>query len=287
MESIYLLIEREFLKSDCPIYKIGRSSQENDTRIKQYPKGSRLICLINVEDSKFMEKEIFSLFKHKYIQRKDIGSEYFEGKMEDMRRDIFDMVMEYDCVGVLECKKLQQGLKKLVLKELIKKINNGVTTLAVTVTEVEAVTEVMSEAEISPIVNLAVPIVCPKASSTFIKTAGRYTCESCDYSTSSSWLYGKHLKTTKHIALLTTETAEAFRHVCKKCSRKYSSESGLRKHNIKCASRIKPEEDIVLPNQLATGNENVEFMRSMMCKLKEEIQTEIRNELIKEFGITL
>ena len=282
MESVYLLIEREFLKSDCPIYKIGRSSQENDTRIKQYPKGSKLSCLINVEDSKFMEKEIFSLFKHKYIQRKDIGSEYFEGKMEDMRRDIFDMVMEYDCVGVLECKKLQQGLKKLVLKELIKKINNGVTTLASVEAELVEV-----KPEISPIVNLAVPIVCPKASSTFIKTAGRYTCESCDYSTSSSWLYGKHLKTTKHIALQTTETAEAFRHVCKNCSRKYSSESGLRKHKIICASKIKPEEDIVLPNQLATGNENVEFMRSMMCKLKEEIQTEIRNELIKEFGITL
>ena len=118
MESIYLLIEREFLKSDCPIYKIGRSSQENDTRIKQYPKGSKLICLINVEDSKFMEKEMIHLFKHKYIQRKDIGIEYFEGKMEDMRREIFDMVMEYDCAGALECKKRQRGLKNLVLKEL-------------------------------------------------------------------------------------------------------------------------------------------------------------------------
>ena len=121
MESVYLLIEREFLKSECPIYKIGRSSQENDNRIKQYPKGSQLICFIKVVDSKFMENEMMHLFKHKYIQRKDIGSEYFEGNLVMMRKDMFDMVIEYDCAGFSECKKRQRGLKKLVLNELIKK----------------------------------------------------------------------------------------------------------------------------------------------------------------------
>ena len=112
MESVYLLIEREFLKSECPIYKIGRSSQENDNRIKQYPKGSQLICFIKVVDSKFMENEMMHLFKHKYIQRKDIGSEYFEGNVVTMRKDMFDMVIEYDCAGFSECKKRQRGLKK-------------------------------------------------------------------------------------------------------------------------------------------------------------------------------
>ena len=270
MESIYLLIEREFLKSNLPIYKIGRSSQENDKRIKQYPKGSRLICLINVEDSKFMEKEIISLFKHKYVQRRDIGSEYFEGNYVMMRKDIFDMVMEYDCVGFSECKKRQRGLKKLVLKELTKRINNSVTVVA----DVKP--------EISPIENIAVPNCSSNPIPTYIST-GPYTCESCKYSTSRITLYKGHLKTKKHIAMQSSETSDGFKHICTYCSKKYVNITGLKKHKIKCASRIKHEEDIVLANQLATRKENEQndLLAQQVLK-KEEIKKEIMDELMKK-----
>ena len=268
MESIYLLIEREFLQSNLPIYKIGRSSQENDKRIKQYPKGSRLICLINVEDSKIMEKEIISLFKHKYVQRRDIGSEYFEGNVVMMRKDIFDMVMEYDCVGFSECKKRQRGLKKLVLKELTKRINNSVTVVA--------------EVKKSPIENIAVPIGSSNPIPTYIST-GPYTCESCKYSTSRITLYKGHLKTKKHIAMQSSETSDGFKHICAYCSKKYVNITGLKKHKIKCASRIKHEEDIVLANQLATRKENEQkdLLAQQVLK-KEEIKKEITDELMKE-----
>jgi hypothetical protein len=216
MESVYLLIEREFLQSNCPIYKIGRSSQENDKRIKQYPKGSRLICLINVEDSKFMEKEIFSLFKHKYVQRRDIGSEYFEGNGVMMRKDIFDMAMEYDCVGVLECKKRQLGLKKLVLKELTNK----------TVVKPE-----ISPIEIHGVVPINILTPVPR------ENISLYTCESCKYSTKHLWVYRNHIKSKKHIAMQTVATADMFRHVCKHCSKKYKTNRGIRMHKIVC----KPE----------------------------------------------
>lgn len=268
MESIYLLIEREFLKSNLPIYKIGRSSQENDKRIKQYPKGSRLICLINVEDSKFMEKEIISLFKYKYVQRRDIGSEYFEGNVVMMRKDIFDMVMEYDCVGFSECKKRQRGLKKLVLKELTKRINNSVTVVA----DVKP--------EISPIENIAVPNCSSNPIPTYIST-GPYTCESCKYSTTRITLYKGHLKTKKHIAMQSSETSDGFKHICTYCSKKYVNITGLKKHKIKCASRIKHEEDIVLANQLSTRNEQNDLLAQQVLQ-KEEIKKEIMDELMKE-----
>ena len=40
---IYLLQEREFIKTKEPIYKIGKTKQVNNKRFGQYPKGSVLL----------------------------------------------------------------------------------------------------------------------------------------------------------------------------------------------------------------------------------------------------
>jgi hypothetical protein len=78
-EYIYLVREREFIKTNEEIYKIGRSKQTNCQRISSYPKGSMLILTFNVNDCCAIEKEIIELFKKKFKLRKDIGNEYFEG----------------------------------------------------------------------------------------------------------------------------------------------------------------------------------------------------------------
>ena len=44
-EFIYLIKEREFIKTKEPIYKIGKTKQENLQRIKSYPNGSILLLL--------------------------------------------------------------------------------------------------------------------------------------------------------------------------------------------------------------------------------------------------
>ena len=98
MEYVYLVIEREFVHSDQSVYKIGRSSQENNSRIQQYPKGTQLICQLRVMDSHFLEREIIQLFKHKYIQRSDIGREYFEGDSYHMQLDIFTLISTYNFI---------------------------------------------------------------------------------------------------------------------------------------------------------------------------------------------
>ena len=63
MEYIYLIKEREFIKTNENIFKIGRSNQNNDKRIKQYPTDSKLIIQTICSDCKFSEAEIISLFK--------------------------------------------------------------------------------------------------------------------------------------------------------------------------------------------------------------------------------
>ena len=87
---IYILQEREHINTNIPICKIGKTKQENVKRIQQYPKGSRLILQVECFDCDILERKIIELFKNKYIQKTDVGSEYFEGNIHEMKTDIFN-----------------------------------------------------------------------------------------------------------------------------------------------------------------------------------------------------
>ena len=76
-EFIYLIKEREFIKTKELIYKIGKTKQENLQRIKSYPNGSILLLYIITNDCDKKEKEIIQKFKELFIHKKDIGNEYF------------------------------------------------------------------------------------------------------------------------------------------------------------------------------------------------------------------
>lgn len=86
---VYIIQEREFIKTCEKIYKIGRSKQENNKRINQYPKQSILLFQIVCNNCDQLERELIKIFKKKYIHRKDIGNEYFEGDYEDMINTIY------------------------------------------------------------------------------------------------------------------------------------------------------------------------------------------------------
>jgi hypothetical protein len=85
---IYLLQEREFVKSNKPIYKLGKSKQENVSRIRQYPKGSVLYYQTICIDCDSKETELIRLFNEKYTKHPEIGNEYFEGDYNEMLNDI-------------------------------------------------------------------------------------------------------------------------------------------------------------------------------------------------------
>lgn len=84
---IYIIYVREFLNLCQNIFKIGRT-RNIIKRFKQYPNGSVLILSLQVDDMFHYEKELKSIFKEKYNQRTDIGTEYFEGNVEDMIQSI-------------------------------------------------------------------------------------------------------------------------------------------------------------------------------------------------------
>ena len=108
---IYLLQEREFIKTNENIYKIGKTKQKNNDRLKQYPKGSILLFQMICNSCDTSEKELIEKFKKKYKHREDIGSEYFEGDYNDMINIIYTNISSLN-----EIKKAE--LYKLYMKKL-------------------------------------------------------------------------------------------------------------------------------------------------------------------------
>ena len=93
---IYLLQEREFIKTNENIYKVGMTEKENHIRFNQYPKGSVLLFQIICRNCRNMENKIKTQFKTEFKLRKDIGNEYFEGDYKNMIDIIYSIVKEED-----------------------------------------------------------------------------------------------------------------------------------------------------------------------------------------------
>lgn len=92
---IYLLREREFMKTNESIYKIGRTNQCFITRFKQYPKNSQLELVIKVNNSIVVENVLKKTLTKKFIKRKDIGDEYYEGCIKEIKKTVFSICQDY------------------------------------------------------------------------------------------------------------------------------------------------------------------------------------------------
>jgi len=64
--------------------------QENLKRIQNYPNGTKLIIQLESENCDINEKNLIIIFKENFTQRTDIGTEYFEGNPNTMRKIICD-----------------------------------------------------------------------------------------------------------------------------------------------------------------------------------------------------
>lgn len=89
---IYLLQEREFIKTKENIYKAGMTKKNNFERFNQYPKGSVLLFQMICKNCNDVEKEVLKIFKEHFKQRKDIGNEYFEGDYKEMIDIIYNII---------------------------------------------------------------------------------------------------------------------------------------------------------------------------------------------------
>ncbi len=84
MSHIYLIREREFIRMNEQIYKLGKTTQQGLKRSKQYPKDSMIEIHLHVNDCHVAERELLAYFRLKFKSRTDIGAEYFEGDVQIM-----------------------------------------------------------------------------------------------------------------------------------------------------------------------------------------------------------
>lgn len=95
VQYVYLLQEREFATKEENVYKLGKSKQKNVARFRQYPKGSVLHAQFTCTDCTLIEKLMMCEFKERFVQRADIGAEYFEGDCDEMVDVIYGIVSKY------------------------------------------------------------------------------------------------------------------------------------------------------------------------------------------------
>ena len=92
IEYVYIIQEREFVKEGRPLYKIGRTKQEPNKRYVSYPKDSVLFMMLSVPNCQNAERAIKSIFKKKFKQDRSIGVEYFEGNIEEMKKEYLKLL---------------------------------------------------------------------------------------------------------------------------------------------------------------------------------------------------
>jgi hypothetical protein len=110
MEAVYIIQTRESIRMKEPVYKIGRTGQEHTKRSKSYPKGSILKLHKSVIDSRTIETNIKNVFCKKFIQRKDMGIEYFEGNYRDMEVELLLLANE----EIVEMEEMEEVKEEIV-----------------------------------------------------------------------------------------------------------------------------------------------------------------------------
>jgi hypothetical protein len=197
MQYIYLLQEREFIRLNENVYKIGKTKQENVERLKSYPKGSSLVIMLECVNCDKAEHSLINIFKSKFRQRTDIGTEYFEGNKIKMRSEI---IQYFDALEAKNNEAITQEVKTQA--EYIKTTNDDpkVEENSTTVTETKG---------------------------------GKYYCSQCDFYSNNKYNFLKHYETQKHN---NDSNATISQYSCQKCNRQFSSHSGFWKHNKKCTA---------------------------------------------------
>ena len=89
---LYIVQEREFIKTKENVYKIGKTINMKN-RMPSYPKQSILhMCFYCYTNIDVVEKDMIKHFDEHFKNRSDIGREYYEGNLSSMIQLFFQFV---------------------------------------------------------------------------------------------------------------------------------------------------------------------------------------------------
>jgi hypothetical protein len=83
---IYVIKEREFIKTGENIFKIGRSKNIVN-RMPGYPKNSLIYTILYTDNINEVEKNMIKHFDNMFIKRTDIGNEYYECSEKEIMQE--------------------------------------------------------------------------------------------------------------------------------------------------------------------------------------------------------
>ena len=89
VEYVYLFWDSKTSHQGPTIFKVGRTTQENNKRRRQYPEGTFILIQVACDDCTECERAILVRFREEFTWRKDIGREYFEGDYERMKELVY------------------------------------------------------------------------------------------------------------------------------------------------------------------------------------------------------
>ena len=119
---IYLLQENEFIDNKLDIYTVGRINLSTLDIHEYFPDNCKLI--LQLECNNIDKKDIYKIFKEKYIQIKKNGYRYFYGDVNSMKIDLFNLMINNDMKNISNIK-CPNNTKRLLLNDMldIKKVN--------------------------------------------------------------------------------------------------------------------------------------------------------------------
>jgi hypothetical protein len=178
---IYLLQEREFIKTNENIYKVGMTKQNNHQRFNQYPKGSILLLQLICNDCVFIEKQLLNIFKETFIKRIDIGNEYFEGDYKHMNKIICELINNEEEIKDNEEKLIINGNKTQTVNDSCKNIN---TQYICENCDYKTYIKIRYNKHLM--------------SSSHKEMNNQFFCKKCDYKTLRKYNFNKHLNSNIH-----------------------------------------------------------------------------------------
>jgi hypothetical protein len=221
---IYLLQEREFIKTNENIYKVGMTTKENHERFNQYPKGSILLFQMICNNCKNIENMVIKIFKDKFINRKDIGNEYFEGNYKHMMSIIYETISN-ESDNNLESVAIEKDISSKCEENVSSKCEENVSSTNISKKDsYEECNYVMSRKY-----NLEIHNNISVKNITKV-----FSCEVCDYTCFKQSVLNKHLSTPKHIkAKNMLIKATIGEYICEKCQINFKHQSSYCRHKKK------------------------------------------------------
>jgi hypothetical protein len=106
---VYIIHEREFAEKDANIYKFGRTF-DIFTRFKQYPKKSILLLSLHSTNPISHERIILDALRRTFLNRRDIGSEYFQGSLSKMICIVSQMIVFLNPLHCIDMKTVYKSV---------------------------------------------------------------------------------------------------------------------------------------------------------------------------------